>query len=91
MTSPPSRQIVLSLYRNMMRESSKFSSYIYRTYALRRIRDAFKENKTVNDNVKIQQLVEEGKQNLDIIRRQVVVNSLYQSDKLVIENQKNVS
>lgn len=40
---------VLDLYQAMLRESKQFSADNYRTYASRRIRDAFRENKNVKD------------------------------------------
>ncbi|XP_040316361.1 LYR motif-containing protein 4 isoform X1 [Herpailurus yagouaroundi] len=65
-----SRAQVLDLYRAMLRESKHFSAYNYRTYAVRRIRDAFRENKNVKDPVEIQTLVNKAKRDLEIIRRQ---------------------
>ncbi|TKC39267.1 hypothetical protein EI555_000894 [Monodon monoceros] len=66
-----SRAQVLDLYRTMLRESKHFSAYSYRSYAIRRIRDAFRENKNVKDPVQIQALVNKAKRDLGIIRRQV--------------------
>uniref|UniRef100_A0A9L0JCW0 LYR motif containing 4 n=1 Tax=Equus asinus TaxID=9793 RepID=A0A9L0JCW0_EQUAS len=66
-----SRAQVLDLYRAMLRESKHFSAYNYRTYAVRRIRDAFRENKNVKDPVEIQALVNKAKRDLEIIRRQL--------------------
>ncbi|XP_035882413.1 LYR motif-containing protein 4 isoform X1 [Phyllostomus discolor] len=65
-----SRAQVLDLYRAMLRESKHFSAYNYRTYAIRRIRDAFRENKNVKDPVEIQTLVNKAKRDLGMIRRQ---------------------
>uniref|UniRef100_A0A8C6FSA3 Complex 1 LYR protein domain-containing protein n=1 Tax=Moschus moschiferus TaxID=68415 RepID=A0A8C6FSA3_MOSMO len=83
-----SRAQVLDLYRAMLRESKRFGAYNYRTYAIRRIRDAFRENKNVKDPVEIQALVNTAKRNLGIIRRQVHIGQMYSTDKLVIENQE---
>ncbi|XP_006864196.1 PREDICTED: LYR motif-containing protein 4 [Chrysochloris asiatica] len=83
-----SRGQVLDLYRAMLRESKHFNNYNYRTYAIRRIRDAFRENKNVKDPVEIQTLVNKAKRDLEIIRRQVHISQLYSTDKLVIENQE---
>ncbi|XP_016287275.1 LYR motif-containing protein 4 isoform X3 [Monodelphis domestica] len=65
-----SRAQVLDLYRVMLRESSKFASYNYRTYAIRRIREAFRENKNVKDPAQVQILVNKAKRNLEVIQRQ---------------------
>ncbi|XP_040839963.1 LYR motif-containing protein 4 [Ochotona curzoniae] len=83
-----SRAQVLELYRAMLRESKQFSAFNYRTYAVRRIRDAFRENKNVEDPVRIQALVSKAKRDLEMIRRQVHIGQLYSTDKLVIENQE---
>ncbi|XP_074064572.1 LYR motif-containing protein 4 isoform X4 [Macrotis lagotis] len=83
-----SRAQVLDLYRVMLRESGRFTSYNYRTYAIRRIREAFRENKNVKDSAQIQMLLNKAKRNLEIIRRQTHISELYSTDKLIIENQK---
>ena len=40
-------------------------------YALRRTRDAFRENKSITDGTLLQKSILEAKENLEIIRRQV--------------------
>ncbi|KAF6344998.1 LYR motif containing 4 [Rhinolophus ferrumequinum] len=59
-----------------------------RTYAIRRIRDAFRENKNVQDPVEIQTLVNKAKRDLGMIRRQVHIGQLYSTNKLIIESQE---
>ncbi|XP_053322972.1 LYR motif-containing protein 4 [Spea bombifrons] len=81
-----SRSQVLALYKIMLRESQKFSSYNYRTYAIRRIRDAFREKKNVHNFQEVQTLVHRAKENLDVIRRQVTIGQIYTTNKLVIES-----
>ena len=44
---------------------------MFRTYAIRRIRDAFRENKNIKDSEKIEELVNKAKANLEVIHRQV--------------------
>ncbi|CAH0386405.1 unnamed protein product [Bemisia tabaci] len=83
-----SKSSVLKLYKALIREGSKFPSYNYRMYTLRRVRDAFHENKTTTDPSKIEELYKEGLSNLEIIKRQVVVNQLFRPEKLIIEAEK---
>ncbi|KAF1373328.1 hypothetical protein PFLUV_G00259390 [Perca fluviatilis] len=64
------RAQVISLYRMMLTESKKFPSYNYRTYALRRVRDAFRANGKVEDPKTVERLMEEGHQTLAVIQRQ---------------------
>ncbi|KAM9637048.1 LYR motif-containing protein 4 isoform 4-T4 [Morphnus guianensis] len=66
-----SRAQVLRLYRALLRESQRFGGYNYRTYAIRRIRDAFRENKNIKDSEKIEELVNKAKVNLEVIHRQI--------------------
>lgn len=42
-----------------------------RTYALRRVRDAFRANRKVEDSKSVERLMEEGRQALALIQRQV--------------------
>ncbi|KFO99916.1 LYR motif-containing protein 4, partial [Tyto alba] len=42
----------------------------FRMYAIRRIRDAFRENKNIKDSEKIEELVNKAKANLEVIHRQ---------------------
>uniref|UniRef100_H9GLP7 Complex 1 LYR protein domain-containing protein n=2 Tax=Anolis carolinensis TaxID=28377 RepID=H9GLP7_ANOCA len=65
------RTQALRLYRALLRESQAFASYGYRTYAIRRIKDAFRENKNISDSTEIETLLNKAKTNLEIIRRQV--------------------
>nr|XP_039331047.1 LYR motif-containing protein 4-like [Saimiri boliviensis boliviensis] len=81
-----SRVQVLDLYQAMLRANKHFSAYNYRTYAVRRIRDAFRENKNIKDPVEIQTLVNKAKRGLGIICQQVHIGQLYSTDKLIIEN-----
>ena len=83
-----SRNTILSLYRNMLKESKKFDGYNYRRYALRRIHDAFKENKSVQDAEQVQVLIKKAESNLEVIKRQVSIGQMYSAPKLVIETMK---
>ncbi|KXJ71126.1 LYR motif-containing protein 4 [Aedes albopictus] len=85
MSSAAHKMKVLSLYRQLLRESQKFSSYNFRNYALRRVRDAFRENKALTDSSKIQAEMEYARKNLDIIKRQALISQMFRADKLVIE------
>ncbi|KAJ8924270.1 hypothetical protein NQ315_007062 [Exocentrus adspersus] len=81
-----SRQQILKLYKTMLRESQKFPSYNFKQYAVRRVHDAFKENRSLTDAKFIENQLKEAYRNLDIIKRQVIIGQLYSTEKLVIEN-----
>ncbi|XP_014672053.1 PREDICTED: LYR motif-containing protein 4-like [Priapulus caudatus] len=84
MAAPTSRN-VLSLYKEMMRASEKFSSYNYKSYAMRKVAHSFRQNKGETEPNKIAQLYSDAVKNLEIIQRQVVIGGIYTSNKSVIE------
>ncbi|PFH62844.1 hypothetical protein XA68_11625 [Ophiocordyceps unilateralis] len=78
-------QQVLSLYRQLLRQGGQFSAYNFREYAKRRTRDAFRENRGVHDPRAIQELVQKGLRELQIMKRQTVISQFYQLNRLVVE------
>ncbi|XP_030026157.1 LYR motif-containing protein 4 [Manduca sexta] len=88
MSAGVSKSQILSLYKMLLRESEKFPNYNFRSYALRRVRDAFKDSKNLSDAKSIKKEYEFAKENLAIIRRQVLIGDMYKTEKLVIENMR---
>ncbi|XP_059485174.1 LYR motif-containing protein 4 [Neocloeon triangulifer] len=80
-----SRVKVLELYKNLLREGQKFADYNFRNYAVRRMRDAFKENKTLADGASIEKELKFGFQQLELIKRQALISQMFKTEKLVIE------
>ena len=93
LSKPPntSAHSVRSLFRSLLRQSSQFANYNFRTYARRRTRDAFREAQHEQDERKVQELVQKGLRELQVMRRQTVVSQFYQLDRLVVEGGKTVS
>lgn len=83
------RNAVLSLYRNLIRESKKWNSYNYRMYVLRKVRHEFQENKSLVDQAEITKQYNKGKEALDIIKRQATIGNLYATRPLIIETVKD--
>lgn len=79
------RATVLSLYRQFIKESSKFTSYNFRDYAKNRIHHEFELNKTITDPAKITSLIAKGQKDLESLKRQVLISSLYPIGKNVLE------
>ncbi|XP_031621673.1 LYR motif-containing protein 4 [Contarinia nasturtii] len=89
MTGSVTKVQVLSIYKQLLRESQKFDSYSFRNYAVRRIKDTFKLNKSITQAIEVQKQYQIANENLGIIKRQVIIGKMYSSDKLVIENPSN--
>ena len=79
------KKAVLSLYHAMLRESSKIENYNFRCYAKRRVSDAFHSNKLETDQKRIEMLMQTAKDNLELIRRQSMIGSMYCDKATVIE------
>lgn len=80
-----SRSYILAIYKQMLRESQKFSGYNFRNYALRRTRDAFKEGMKESDKEKVQELVKKAQENLGVVQRQATLSNMYKDKISVIE------
>nr|CAI9701540.1 unnamed protein product [Rangifer tarandus platyrhynchus] len=79
---------VLDLYPAMLKKSKHFITYNYRTYTIRRIGVAFRENKNVEDPIKIQALMNKAKRDIRISLSTGHTGQLYSTDSLVTENQE---
>uniref|UniRef100_A0A8C2QAT8 LYR motif containing 4 n=1 Tax=Cyprinus carpio TaxID=7962 RepID=A0A8C2QAT8_CYPCA len=82
-----SRAQVISLYRMLMKESKQFPSYNYRTYALRRVKDGFRENLHVDNPKTLDMLINQARENLAVIKRQVSIGHLYSAQKTIVEKE----
>ena len=76
---------VLSLYKQLLGKAAKFTDYNYRTYARRRIVDAFKANKDLSDESIIKAKYNFGIDNLGMLQRQTTISQMFTFDKLVVE------
>lgn len=59
-------------------------------YALRKIRYEFKESKILTDEEKIRQCYVKGQETLTMIKKQVILGSLYNTRPLVIETKSKL-
>lgn len=75
------------LYREILRNSVKFT-YNFREYIKRRARDSFRENQHERDEDKIKHLIQKGQQELEVIKRQALLNQFYHMKSLVVEKNK---
>lgn len=84
------RSQTLALYKVMMRESSKFNDFNFRSYFQRRVRDGFKESKSLTNGPQIQEQLTIAKQNLEMIRRQSTLSQLFGVNQPLSIELKNV-
>ncbi|KAI9777507.1 MAG: hypothetical protein M1835_005206 [Candelina submexicana] len=71
-----------------MRQGNQFAAYNFREYARRRTRDAFREHRGEVEERKLQELMQKGLKELQMMKRQTVVSQFFQLDRLVVEGQK---
>lgn len=60
--------LILLQYRQLLRQGEQFAAYNFREYAKRRTRDAFRENKDVQDERQIQELMQKGLKELQSMK-----------------------
>lgn len=81
----PTRTQILSLYRQLIKNSKHFTNYNFREYFLRKSRLEFKQNMNLTDPKKIQDMFATANNELSVLKRQSIVSQLYTFDKTVIE------
>ena len=59
---------IRSLYRSLLRQSNQFANYNFREYARRRTQDAFREHQRETDSRRIQELVQKGLKELQVMK-----------------------
>jgi hypothetical protein len=55
-------------YRSLLRQSSQFAAYNFREYAKRRTRDAFREHQKEGEERRIQELMQKGLKELQMLK-----------------------
>ncbi|KAJ2718287.1 hypothetical protein GGI07_005818 [Coemansia sp. Benny D115] len=85
--SGASRAEILKLYRSTLKAAQGFETYNFRKYFYRRTRDQFRhEAKRSNmDAAEVQRAMKEGREQLEVIKRQALVNRLFAHNRTVIE------
>ena len=66
--SNPTAYEVRSLYRSLLRTSRQFGAYNFREYAKRRTRDAFREHSKETDARRIQEFMQKGLKELQMLK-----------------------
>ncbi|CAH0493358.1 hypothetical protein KXD40_008313 [Peronospora effusa] len=69
---------VLRLYRAMLGNAAKFDNYNFRSYAVRRVKEEFRKNKTLKPgSLEQEKVLELARQQVDVLYRQMIVSKLY--------------
>ena len=59
---------IRSLFRSLLRQSEQFANYNFREYAKRRTIDSFRQNKNLSDERRIQEVVQKGIKELQMMK-----------------------
>ncbi|KAG9655181.1 hypothetical protein KCU64_g6717, partial [Aureobasidium melanogenum] len=59
---------VSTQYRKLLRQGNQFAAYNFREYATRRTKDAFRQHMSESDSSKIQELLERGNKELQMLK-----------------------
>lgn len=74
----------LSLYRSILRSAQPLP-YNFRQYAKRRARDSFVEHRSISDSRQVQEVFQNGLEELRMLKRQGTIHAMYHTDPLVVE------
>eukprot|EP00567_Pseudictyota_dubia_P007292 CAMPEP_0197436114 /NCGR_PEP_ID=MMETSP1175-20131217/3591_1 /TAXON_ID=1003142 /ORGANISM="Triceratium dubium, Strain CCMP147" /LENGTH=80 /DNA_ID=CAMNT_0042965321 /DNA_START=15 /DNA_END=257 /DNA_ORIENTATION=+ len=74
----------LPLYRSLLREARRVSDYNFRNYAMRRVKVGFVANRDLQGE-EASTALSDGMEQLEMLRRQVVLGQLYPSGRSVME------
>jgi hypothetical protein len=80
------RQSTLRLYKQMLRESSKFNTYNFKEFALRRTREDFRRNMHETDSGKISALIQKAQESLELIKRQATLSQMFPHPHFAVED-----
>ena len=75
--SAPAPAQVRALLRALLREAKKFPNYNVRSYALRRIKEGFRETQHEADPGRIHAAYEDGAKQVEVVKRQALVYGMY--------------
>jgi hypothetical protein len=91
MASQVSRGVVLNLYRGLLKNARSWNNYNFKEYIQRRVKEDFASNKLEVDPTRIESLITKAKENLELVKRQGIIQNIYNQDKLVLEVKKDMS
>ncbi|NP_001291137.1 LYR motif-containing protein 4 [Esox lucius] len=84
MASCSKTQVIL-LYKMLIKECKKLPSYNYRTYALRRVKDGFRENLHDDNPKSLDRLLNQARESLAVIKRQASIGQMYSAQRTIVE------
>ncbi|BDA40397.1 probable LYR motif-containing protein 4 [Coccomyxa sp. Obi] len=65
------------MYRTFLKHGAKFPNYNIREYVRRKAREGFRAHKGETDAQKLSELLQDAKQELEVVKRQSLVYSMY--------------
>lgn len=76
----------LRLYRELLKASAAFQDSNVRQYALRRVKQAYREHQHVSDTTEWERLFLEGQRDLALVKRQAAISRMYPAPSYVTES-----
>mmetsp|Transcript_17102 Transcript_17102/g.26640 ORF Transcript_17102/g.26640 Transcript_17102/m.26640 type:complete len:96 (-) Transcript_17102:401-688(-) len=81
----PTKIEVLHLFRGIIKYGKMIKDYNFREYALRRTRDGFRSNQSLQGE-ELSKVYSNGLNQFEIVRRQALIGQLYPSETSVMES-----
>jgi len=80
----PDKLQILRLYKELLRESSKFKSYYYRNYFIRKTKSEFRKHIEASNETSCE-MFKKSEEMLAVLKRQTMITNAFDTSKLVIE------
>ena len=80
------KDAALALFRNLLREGGRIRDYNFRSYAKRRARLGFEQSRDLRPGAEHDKAFAFGREQLELVRRQAVMSSMYTHEKSVMES-----
>ncbi|XP_078482255.1 LYR motif-containing protein 4-like [Ciona intestinalis] len=76
------------LYKQLLRECTKFSDYNFRSHALRRAQHVYEKYLNENDETKLNTINLKIQEEIEATTRQVTIGQLYGAEKHILDQDK---
>ena len=78
----------VSLYRSLLKASNLFSSYNFKEFSKRKVRERYNRNRNISGSL-LEAEIAEGNRQLKMLKRQGTINRLYDVEQSVVDHTLN--
>ena len=77
------QQVTTTLYRNLLKEASKFPDFNFKSYFIRKINESFFQGNELRKSEEIQYSLQRSGITIEMLQRQATIGQLYDSKRIM--------